>query len=90
METEDIPTILYKYRDWGNPYNKKLLTDNEVYFASPREFNDPLDCAIPFRYDEKDLTEENIFKKCYQLAKYAHPDWDDTRLHELAFKSQQV
>jgi hypothetical protein len=89
METENIPDILYKYRDWDDGYHRRLLVNNEVYFATPRQFNDPFDCAIPFRYDEKDLTEENIFKKALALGKKAYPHLDDTKLHELAYKSQQ-
>jgi Protein of unknown function (DUF2971) len=89
METVEIPDILYKYRDWRNSYNKKVLTDNELYFATPREFNDPFDCAIPFQYDESDLTEENIFKKCLLLARHANPKLDESKLHQIAFESQR-
>lgn len=87
--TEEIPDILYKYRDWDDTFHKKLLLDNEVYFATPRQFNDPFDCAIPFRYDEKELTEENIFKKALTIIKRAQPNLADTKLHELAYQAQQ-
>ena len=89
METVETPNILYKYRDWDDENHKRLLVDNEVYFATPKQFNDPFDCAIPFRYDEKDLTEENIFKKALTFAKRLYPDLDDQKHHELAYKSQQ-
>lgn len=42
------PEILYKYRDWNDEYNKRSIKDLEVFFPSPRRFNDPFDCAIPF------------------------------------------
>lgn len=45
------PKILYKFRDWRNDFHKRLLTDLEVYFASPRDFEDENDCKIPVRYD---------------------------------------
>lgn len=38
-------TLLYKYRsvdDW----TRKIIVDNELYFASPHSFNDPFDCRI--------------------------------------------
>jgi hypothetical protein len=38
--------IVYKYRDWNNAFHKKVLTANELYLASPRDFNDPFDCKI--------------------------------------------
>lgn len=38
--------IVYKYRDWDNEYHKRMLTDNEVFMASPKDFNDSFDCRI--------------------------------------------
>jgi hypothetical protein len=38
--------ILYKYRSWTNDRHVDVLTKNEIYFASPAEFNDPFDCRI--------------------------------------------
>ncbi len=38
--------ILYKYRSWKKEEDRKTLTQNEFYLASPRDFNDPFDCRI--------------------------------------------
>ena len=38
------PNILYKYRNWDNELHKKVLTDNILYMASPRDFEDIHDC----------------------------------------------
>jgi len=84
----DIPKILYKYRDWRHESNKRNLTETEIYFAAPNDFNDPFDCSIPFRYDDKDLTPENVFKKLVIMGQKLHPDWDERKLHEFAFKAQ--
>lgn len=51
--------FLYKYQllpTEGEEREKKLeaIKNNSAYFASPEEFNDPLDCRIEFRPDEKD------------------------------------
>ncbi len=40
------PEIVYKYRDWNEPYHQKILTENQLYLSSPGEFNDPFDCRI--------------------------------------------
>lgn len=40
------PKTIYKYRDWTNDNHKTILTDNEIFLASPGEFNDPFDCKI--------------------------------------------
>lgn len=40
------PNIIYKYRDWDHELQKRILSNNELYFASPKDFNDPFDCRI--------------------------------------------
>jgi len=50
--TEVNPDVLYKFRDWSNPHHKRIITNDEIYFASPNELNDPFDCSIPIRYDK--------------------------------------
>jgi hypothetical protein len=86
--TTEIPNILYKYRDWDNTYHKRSLTETEIYFAAPTDFNDPFDCSIPFRYNEKDLTPENIFNKLVVMGRKLHPDWSEEQIHALAFDAQ--
>jgi hypothetical protein len=50
-----IPEIVYKYRDWNNSFHKNILLHNELYLASPKDFNDPFDCKIPINFT--DMTE---------------------------------
>ena len=38
-----IPAVLYKYRSW-NENTKKILSDHQLYFSNPDDFNDPYDC----------------------------------------------
>lgn len=64
----DLPKYLYKYRTWSNPLHRRIITHNEIYFASPRSFNDPFDCRIDWRYElltegEFYLTQLEIFAK---------------------------
>jgi len=49
-ETDDReePPILYRYISWTGEYQKRLLTENEVHFAKPEEFNGPFDCRLYF------------------------------------------
>ncbi len=44
--TRNVPEILYKYRSWSDKNHKRLLTHGELFFASPRSFNDPFDRGI--------------------------------------------
>lgn len=41
-----VPKVLYKYRSWSEPNHRRLITHNEIFFASPRRFNDPFDCRV--------------------------------------------
>ncbi|WP_431217068.1 DUF2971 domain-containing protein [Puia sp. P3] len=86
---EDVPDVLYKYRDWHNEYHRKLLTHRELYFASVDQFNDPFDGTVPYRYDPAELTEENIFRKYREMTKKEHPDWDEQRVHEDSYEYQR-
>jgi hypothetical protein len=49
---EKYPTTIYKYRDWSNNCNKKLLTNNELYTPSVSQINDPFDCLLEFDYNK--------------------------------------
>ncbi len=41
--SKKVPEILYKYRAF-NPRTLEMLAKNQIYFASPNDFNDPFDC----------------------------------------------
>lgn len=44
------PKVLYKYRTWNNDYHKKVLNENALYMASPRDFDDIKDCRVPEKF----------------------------------------
>lgn len=47
----EFPRHLYKYRHFDNRnLHIRVLTDNEIFFASPAKFNDPFDCRISLDY----------------------------------------
>lgn len=46
----EIPPILYKYRDSENPNHLKIIENLELFFPSPKKFNDPFDCKIPVKF----------------------------------------
>lgn len=70
----DLPDIIYKYRDWSDDYHKTILTERQVFLASPSSFEDPLDCKIPIRYDL--LTDKDIYDKYLHLSKIDNPGWN--------------
>jgi hypothetical protein len=52
------PEIIYKYRDWDNPYHRSVLIHNELFFSSPKDFNDPFDCRISENFNILDSKEK--------------------------------
>ncbi len=49
LDPKDLPEHLYKFRVFDDPNHKRILTDNELFFPSPKRFNDPFDSTIPAR-----------------------------------------
>jgi hypothetical protein len=58
-----IPQVVYKYRDWNNPFHKNILLHNEIYLASPKDFNDPFDCRIPMNFQNMSEVQMTYEKK---------------------------
>ena len=85
---EDIPKTLYKYRIWSDEYHKRLLTEREIFLASPANMNDPFDASLPFRYDPALLTKENITKKLLDQGRKIWPKITEEELHERAYREQ--
>ncbi len=81
---EPIPKTLYKYRDWSNEFHKRLITNQELYFAKPSEFNDPFDGNIPIRWDL--MTYEDCFKQNLNLLNTIHGDKDQNLVKAYAKK----
>lgn len=60
--------VSYKFRDWSNEYNRRILVENEFYFSNNYSFNDPFDLQLPILISgkfpfNKDIFIEQIIKK---------------------------
>ena len=65
------PSMLYKYRNWTDEKHRRILTHDEIFFASPKSFNDPFDCRIKIRYDL--MPEDEILRHHIEHLKETHP-----------------
>jgi len=81
---EKLPLILYKYRDWSVKNHRKVITNQEIYFPRPSEFNDPFDGNIPVRWDL--MTYDECFEKNLEIINIAHKDKDQKLVREYAKK----
>lgn len=48
------PDFLYRYRSFKNARDEESLTTNLLWFADPKEFNDPMDCKPHYTFDGGD------------------------------------
>ena len=48
LDNSTLPKQLFKYRPI-NDFTEKIFTKQELYFASPKDFNDPFECAFQRR-----------------------------------------
>ncbi|MCX3266460.1 DUF2971 domain-containing protein [Pedobacter agri] len=73
----DKPDVVYKYRSWngGSTNSDRTLTHNELYLSAPSDFDDPLDCKIPERYDL--MNDEEKRKWIRRVLKNNHPNFND-------------
>jgi hypothetical protein len=96
IDQRKIPGTLFKYRQWENldlvPYEKafgrRVLTEREIYFPSPDQFNDPFDGTLPFKYKKKQLTPENVFLKLVEIFTQSHPEKSISEIHAMCYKRQ--
>ena len=77
-----IPKYLYKYRVWENKRHEAIITDNEIYFASSAQFNDPFDCKIPMRFDR--LTRTERLKYILEFGRASFPNLDEEELWKVS------
>jgi hypothetical protein len=74
--------IVYKYRVWENERHRRILTNNEIFFTSPRAFNDPFDCNIAYRLDL--LSDSEIIRRYEHYLGIFYPDWDIEKVRNKA------
>jgi hypothetical protein len=63
--TKRVVKYLYKYRSLGSDEQRSrarsAIVDSKLYFARPREFNDPFDCfPVPAKMTETEIKKHVI------------------------------
>ncbi len=86
------PSFFYKFYSINSKNEisiKRILTHNELYFPSPKHFNDPFDSKNPLSYDGDIVEWKKYFRK--QIDKYIPnltAEQKQTKIKELAQKAQ--
>jgi len=66
----NLPEKVYKYRIWKSGSHKNLLLYNELYLASPKDFNDPFDCRIAPNFIDLTKKEKNDYIHDLAISKF--------------------
>lgn len=85
--------IVYKYRDCENEFHRRILLKNEIYFASPKSFNDPFDCRIDYNFSSLTGTEKQDYindqiqfsKEESQMRGYSFDEKEERKKLEKVF-----
>lgn len=87
----DNDRILYKYRGLKKDFHLRLLTQNEIYFSSPQDFNDPFDCGIVpnFRLLNSEEKIDQFVNRIVISAKNANPSLDVEKNRQV-FKNRLI
>lgn len=88
----NLPEFLYKYRCFDSEgYQIQILTQNKLFCSSPKNFNDPFDCATKIDYASG--TEEQRLDKLITIIKEERPNIPDNIVKKIALakmKSPEV
>ena len=78
-----IPHHLYKYRDWRNDNHKKIITQQQVYFASIDNLDDPSEGKIAIRYDLEPY--DNTIRQLKEVMAYDRMHYDEKELKKNVY-----
>ena len=89
MEKE---SIIYKVRNRSNEYHRNLLLKNQLWFASPHDFNDPFDPApvsslYPLCFNPKKWSELAAIILDWYSTHKKNEEWSFNTQDELKYKS---
>lgn len=80
-----LPKTIYKIRDWNSSQHKTIITEQSIWFASPKDLNDPFDIRIPMKIDLTEI-EDPIFKlklKKSLILKYSNSSFPEEQIDFL-------
>lgn len=54
------PKTIYKIRDWNDSFHKTIITEQVIWFASPKSLNDPFDIRVPMKIDLSEIEHQEF------------------------------
>lgn len=88
MDSPNLPIHIYKYVSWDNDFHRRMIYENEIFFASAERLNDPSDSAVPLRYDLG--TDEQIYERYKYYVKLDHPHLTKSEIERVALNEMKI
>lgn len=86
----NAPPLLYKYRDWLDPYHKKILTEQQIWLSAPANLNDPYDIRIPLRFIPEEVDDPRFFQRLQETQQIITPHLDPESREFQTFCENQL
>lgn len=87
----NTPPVVYKYRNWQDPFHKKIITQREVWFAHPHTLNDPYDVRPPYNFIAENIDWADARAKIKSAGRYFEPRMAEEDLdHEVDIRLEQM
>lgn len=84
----ELPQYLFKYITWEKDFHKRMIIENEIFFTSAKNFNDPFDSSVPLRYDLG--TEEQILDLYKSHIKRDHLHLSSSEIERVAINEMRI
>ena len=68
------PKTIYKIRDWNKSDHKKLITEQIIWFASPKTLNDKFDIRIQKRFDFSEIEHQDFEARLREIFILKNPN----------------
>lgn len=77
--------LFYRFRTLKHIFEYKELENQEIYFASPEEFNDPMECYINLVFNGDEIVWHNLFKHYLMCLYYTINEISITHSSDVSF-----
>ncbi|WP_119079478.1 DUF2971 domain-containing protein [Chitinophaga alhagiae] len=85
------PEVIYKYRTWEDDYHKRIITENEAWFAHPHSLNDPYDIRPPYNFVVDSINWDIARMKIRRAGRHYEPGLSDEELErEVEIRLQAI
>lgn len=88
---QSVEPVIYKYRTWEDLYHKRIITENEAWFAHPFTLNDPYDVRPPYNIIDPGIDWDKFRAGLENAGRAQEPNMPEDQLQiEIEKRLQQA